>query len=97
MTQHVDDRKLIRIADVQVLAGYQVRLRLTDNTEKVVDLEPYLRGPIFEPIRQDRALFAAVCVNRRAGTIVWPNGADIDPDVLCAGLQPAGSAGRTRA
>jgi hypothetical protein len=27
-------------------------------------------------------VFAQVAVDRDAGTIVWPNGADLDPDVL---------------
>jgi len=70
------------------LQGFEVRLGLTDGTTKVVDLVPYLRGPIFETIRTDRAEFSQVAVDPRAGTIVWPNGADIDPDVLCLGLEP---------
>lgn len=81
--------RLVRIVSVKVLAGYRVRLGLTDGTTKEVDLQRYLNGPIFESIRSDRAQFAAVQVDPRAGTIVWPNGADIDPDVLVLGLEPA--------
>lgn len=62
---------------------------MTDGTTKVVDLERFLVGPIFEQIRRSRDAFAAVSVDKRAGTIVWPNGADIDPDVLVLGLEPA--------
>jgi hypothetical protein len=57
---------------------------------KQVDLEPYLTGPIFEPVREDAAFFRSVQVDREIGTIVWPNGADIDPMVLRYGLRPAG-------
>jgi hypothetical protein len=35
------------------------------------------------------ALFRAVRVDPLLGTIVWPNDADIDPDVLRWGLRPA--------
>jgi hypothetical protein len=42
---------------------------------------------IFEPIRNDLSLFHALQVEE--GTIAWPNGADIDPDVLYYGLTPA--------
>ena len=80
---------MTRIASIQPLEGYAVELGLTDGTRKVVDLRPYLRGPIFEPILRDASLFRAVAVDATLGTIVWPNGADIDPDVLVSGLTPA--------
>jgi hypothetical protein len=66
-----------------------VRLELTDDTTKEVDLKPYLWGPVFEPLLSDRQLFCAVQVDARLGTLVWSNGADLDPDVLCQGLTPA--------
>ena len=34
-----------------------------------------------EPLREP-ALFGQVRVDEELGTIVWPNGADLDPDVL---------------
>lgn len=48
-----------------------------------------MRGPIFDRVRTDRAFFEAVVVDRELGTIVWPNGADIDPDVLYGAARPA--------
>ncbi|MCL4835566.1 MAG: DUF2442 domain-containing protein [Caldilineaceae bacterium] len=81
--------KLVRIRAVQVLDDFNVRLEFTDGTQREVDLEIYLRGPIFEPMRNSPALFRAVQVNDRMGTIAWDNGADIDPDVLYYGLKPA--------
>lgn len=79
----------VRIRSVEPLQGFTVRLGFTDGTEKELDLEPYLHGPVFEPIRQNPALFRRVEVDPRMGTIVWENGADIDPDVLYLGLTPA--------
>ncbi len=73
---------MLRIKTVEVLEGFTVRLGLSDGSEKTVDLTPYLHGPIFEPLRRDLALFRQVTVDEELGTIVWPNGADIDPDVL---------------
>jgi hypothetical protein len=35
------------------------------------------------------ALFRQVTVDPQLGTIVWPNGADVDPDVLYHGRTPA--------
>jgi hypothetical protein len=74
--------KLLNVVSVEVLQGYRVQLSFSDETEKIVDLEIYLHGPMFEAIRNDMALFQAVYVDDDAGTIVWPNGADIDPNVL---------------
>ncbi len=83
------EKALIRIRGVEPLGGFRVRLVLTDGREKEVDLESYLEGPIFEPIRRDPAFFRKVAVDREIGTISWPNGADICPDVLVHGRTPA--------
>ena len=77
-----------RITAVQVLDGYRVRLTFTDGVTKVKDLEDSLWGPIFAPLRADRRLFEAAFVD--GGTIAWPNGADLDPDVLRYDLPLAG-------
>jgi hypothetical protein len=82
-------RSMVRINQVTPLDGFVVRLSFTDGTQRDVDLEPFLHGPIFDPMQRDRDEFLKVSVDSRAGTIVWPNGADIDPDVLYLGLQPA--------
>ena len=81
--------QLVRIRSVAPLDGFTVRLEFTDGTEKQVDLEPFLRGPVFERIRADPAVFRSVSVDQRLGTIVWESGADMDPDVLYHGLKPA--------
>ena len=73
---------VIRIRQVEPLSGFSLELVFTDGSSGVVDLGPYLRGPIFEPLVRDPALFRAVRVDPELGTIVWPNGADMDPDVL---------------
>ena len=85
----MEHRKLVRIKTVEPLSGFGVRLRFTDGTDKVVDLEPYLHGPVFDPLRDNPHLFRSVAVDPDLGTIVWTNGADIDPDVLYYGLIPA--------
>jgi hypothetical protein len=78
-----------RIRKVTPLERFEVKLELTDGSAKIVDLAPYLRGPVFEPLRSDPEMFRAVSVDEELGTIVWPNGADICPDVLIEGRKPA--------
>lgn len=78
---------LVRVNKVLALRPYTVRIEFEDGLVKEVDLDRYLRGPVFEDIRNNPALFAQVVVE--GGTIAWPNGADIDPDVLYYDLEPA--------
>ena len=79
------------IIKVKVLEGFEVELEFANGDVKVVDLERYLNHPIFEPMKKDPDLFRAVYVNHAMGTIVWPNGADMCPDMLYEGLAPATS------
>ncbi|MBP1466263.1 DUF2442 domain-containing protein [Candidatus Chloroploca sp. M-50] len=73
--------QLMDIVAAEPLEGFHVRLTFTDHTTREVDLWPYIhRGPIFAPVRDDVAFFRQMEI--RDGTIAWPNGADIDPNVL---------------
>jgi hypothetical protein len=85
------------ITQVEVIEGHTVRLWFEDGTEKTVDLDPYLYGPVFEEIRRDPTVFAAVRVDADAGTIVWPNGADLAPDTLYEGRRSARMEAETQA
>jgi len=78
-----------RIRSVEPLDGFVLRLRFDDDTVREIDLEAELWGPVFEPLRRDPKLFRQVRVDEELGTIVWPNGADMDPDVLHGDAQPA--------
>jgi hypothetical protein len=80
-----------RIISVEPLDGFVVRLSFDDGMERKVDLESELWGPVFEALRADRELFRQVRVDDELGTIVWPNGADMDPDVLHGDFEPAGA------
>jgi hypothetical protein len=80
--------RLVRIREVKPLDGYWVRLTLTDGRVVERDLGPNLVGPVFAEIRNDEARFREIRVE--GGTVVWPNGADLCPDVLIwGGLPPA--------
>jgi hypothetical protein len=78
---------LVRARAVKPLEGFTVRVEFENGAQREINLEPYLHGPIFEPIRNDPTIFRLVRVER--GVISWPNGADIDPDVLYYNLTPA--------
>jgi hypothetical protein len=74
--------ELVRVRTVKPVAGFVVHVTFTDDTERDIDLGPYLDGPVFEPIRNDPRMFAAVFVDPIGQTLAWPNDVDIDPDTL---------------
>jgi hypothetical protein len=74
---------MIRVKRATPTGDFGVRLTLTDGEVVERSLEDVLWGPAFELVRRDPATFAALTVE--AGTVAWPGGADIDPDVLIWG------------
>jgi hypothetical protein len=83
--------KLLRIREVKPMDGHRVQLTLTDGGVIERDLGPMLTGAIFSEIRSDETRFREIRVE--GGTLVWPNGGDICPDVLIwGGLPPAETA-----
>lgn len=77
-----DVTPLVRVTAVQVLSRYIVDLQFADGMRKVIDLEPHLWGEMFAPLLADYDLFRQVRVDEDAGTIAWPNGADLSPRML---------------
>ena len=72
------------IISVQSIAPHQLHLRFEDGIEGTIDLTQIITfSGIFAPL-QDPQYCATVKVNSELGTVVWENGADLDPDVLYA-------------
>lgn len=59
-----------------------------DGVLREVNLADELWGPMFEPLT-DPVFFAQVAVEH--GTVVWPNGLDLDPVVLHGDFEPTTS------
>ena len=80
-------KPLVRVVKVKPASEFHCFVTFENGTRRKINLKPYLIGSIFEPIRNDPAIFQSMQVVD--GTISWDNGADIDPDVLYYGLTPA--------
>lgn len=72
-----------RITGVRHIENYRLELTFADGlqaeldfTDRVVD-----RGGVFTRL-EDVSFFKQVRVDPEAGTLVWPNDVDLDPDVL---------------
>ena len=74
------------IMETRPLEGYRLYLRFEDGTSGEIDLVQVIRFEgVLAPLK-NLAQFAQVSVNQELGTIEWPCGADLDPDVLYAHL-----------
>ena len=58
---------------------FRISLVFEDKTTKTVDFRPWLKGPVFAPLR-DVKYFQRFFLD--GGTVAWPNGADIAPEAL---------------
>lgn len=80
------------LTEATPLDGYVVRVRFEDGTGGDVDLAYLLEyGGVFEPLG-DPAYFRELRADPEAGTIVWPNEADIAPETLYARAQAGAAA-----
>jgi len=77
---------LLRITAIEAGEGFRLRSTLDDGSVIERDVSELLNGPIFEPLRSNPALFRGVRVD--GGTVAWPNGADLCPDVVIWGGRP---------
>jgi hypothetical protein len=72
------------IVEARPAGGYKLYLRFDDGVTGEVDLSTLIKfDGVFEPLRDVREL-AKVRIDPDLGTVAWPNGADLDADVLYA-------------
>lgn len=81
--------RIPEITSVKVTGHYQLHVGFSDGAEGDVDVSDLQdAGGVFEPLR-DPAFFAKAFVDSGAGTVAWPNGADLAPEGLHAELVSA--------
>jgi len=70
------------IVKVKPMKNFHLHLEFEDGAKGEVDIRKLVKfNGVFKPLK-DESFFAKVQVNPEWGTIFWPNGADLDPDVL---------------
>lgn len=72
---------MVWLIDAKYLNDYKIWVKFNDNTEMIVNLEEYLDGTIFEPLKNVEQ-FKQVKFNPDSDTIEWDNGADFAPVFL---------------
>ena len=72
---------ICRVSSVEQLESYSLRIGFDDGVWQTIDFALVLAGEIYGPLR-DPELFNQVRIDPEAHTLVWPNGADFDPETL---------------
>lgn len=80
-----------RVASVETLPGYRLRVRFLDGLEGVVDMSALVAAPnagVFSALADPEAFNRAFVA---LGAVCWPGGLDIAPDAIHAWIKASQS------
>jgi len=72
------------VTAIEFREAYIYWIQFDNGVSGNVDLYPYFKGEVFEPLKEVGFFRQAVI---EGGTIAWPNGADIAPETLYEQLE----------
>jgi len=84
MTNH----PMHRVVSFAIVGPHELEVGFEDGVVRRINFLPVLEGGLFGPLK-DLSVFNQMALSPEGYTLVWPNGADLDPDVLYAGGTPA--------
>jgi glycine/D-amino acid oxidase-like deaminating enzyme len=73
--------ELYEVTNFRIVGPYRLWLEFDDGATQEIDFEPILHGNLYGPLR-DPEVFAQVELDLVSHTLLWPNGADFDPETL---------------
>jgi hypothetical protein len=73
--------RIVRVTAFKVLGPSTLWLKFNDGLERTIDFSPVLAGDIYKALN-DPDCFSQVRLDPEIHTVVWPNGADFDPETL---------------
>lgn len=75
------EHPIYRVKSHEKPGAHTLRITFDDNSVRVIDFKPILRGPLYGPLLNEH-FFDKVSIDPEVHTLVWPNGADFDPLTL---------------
>lgn len=72
---------IIYIKSVSVVSSGVIQVEFDNGVSKEIDLRPLMQGQMYSPLAEFD-FFKQVKIDPESKTIVWPNGADFDPETL---------------
>lgn len=78
-----------RIVSVEAPDSATLLLELSSEIQVTIDVSSMLEGEVFRAVRESEDMFQSVTVGEGGASVVWPNGAEIDSQVLLGNRMPA--------
>lgn len=75
--------EILTITKVRALSPYLLDVAFSDGTSKRVNVERFLWGDVFGPVRNPKE-FRRAYVDDVLETVAWPSGADLAPEAIYA-------------
>jgi hypothetical protein len=75
------EHPIYRVVGFKNIGSFTLRVKFDDGQEQEIDFRPVLAGDLYGPL-MDEKLFNQVEIDPEIHTLVWPNGADFDPETL---------------
>ena len=72
---------IYRVTAFEKVSSYTLKVSFDDGHSRTIDFEPVLKGELYGPLR-DESVFDRVTIEPEVHMLVWPNGADFDPETL---------------
>lgn len=73
---------MIRITELTILEDQKIHLSFSDDTQKTIDLSPFIKEDKLSKPLSDPVYFRQVKLYENGRGIYWPNGYDFCPDFL---------------
>ena len=75
------EHKIYRVISFEHVRPFTLQITFDDGSRQTIDFHPILTGEIYSPLK-DEKFFNQVEIDPEVHTLVWPNGADFDPETL---------------
>jgi Protein of unknown function (DUF2442) len=72
---------IYRVTSFEIVGARTLTVAFDDGSSQTIDFTPALQGRLYGALKDDR-LFKQVSIDPEVHTLVWPNGADFDPETL---------------
>jgi len=72
---------IFRVTSFRIVAPFTLAVTFDDGVVREIDFQPVLVGPLLGSLAE-LEMFNHVQLDPEAKTLVWPNGADFDPETL---------------